>query len=222
MEEAPAEEEGGGVPGWFRLDSDGLGLQLWAGATHSIGSLDIASDIYVLDNFASGGSFGEFDIGPAFSLADGAVALTPMIGLGFHWQAKKMTTVIAPQLFTIVSVGDLYIENWIQGFLLSPTNEGAGDSLYTRLFVLFQIIPDMAIGPQVEATIALNDAAKTVDDMGEPDKALTSLPVGGRINLNYGENNTLGLFLGIETVDEAKGQPNDRALAGRFTFVRAW
>lgn len=202
---AQAEEESE-VPGWFRVDSDGLGLQLWFGATHSLGGLDIASDIYVADNFSGGGSFGEFDIGPVFSF--GPVTLTPMIGLGMHWEASRATTIIAPQLFTIIDGGPIYFESWIQTFLTSPLLDGGGDSLYTRNFLLFGLSDHIALGPQVEATIALND---------EAGDGLTSLPVGGAISLNYGKDNTLLLFLGYET--QAEDEP---ALAGRFTFIRTW
>ena len=41
--EAAAEEPG--VPGFFRMDADKYGLQLWAGATHSIGEVQIYSDV---------------------------------------------------------------------------------------------------------------------------------------------------------------------------------
>ncbi len=218
----PAEAEEEGTPGWFRLDSDGLGLQLWVGATHSLGPVDIASDIYV-----DSGTFAEFDIGPAFSF--GPLALTPMVGIGFDWSEQRATTLIAPQLFTILDLDFIYFESWIQGFLYSPFTEGADNDLYTRNFLLAKLSDDFHVGPQMEATLALNNDRDT----------LSSLPVGGRINLAYGENNLLGLFLGYETQEDARqvpdgtatvdpvtGEPVDgtteRALVGRFTFVRTW
>jgi len=218
----PAEDEEEGIPGWFRIDSDGLGLQLWVGATHSLGPVDLASDIYV-----DSGTFAEFDIGPAFSF--GPLALTPMVGIGFDWSEQRATTLIAPQLFTILDLDMIYFESWIQGFLYSPFTEGADNDLYTRNFLLAKLSDDFHIGPQMEATLALNNDRDT----------LSSLPVGGRINLAYGENNLLGLFLGYETqedarqvadgtvtVDPVSGEPvegtTERALVGRFTFVRTW
>jgi hypothetical protein len=83
-------------------------------------------------------------------------------------------------------------------------------------------------------TMALNDAAKYPDAAGNPDKALLSLPVGATVQLNYGKANTLLLFMGYETVKEARatdtgnvdaaGNPifEERGLRGRFTFVRTW
>jgi hypothetical protein len=107
-------------------------------------------------------------------------------------------------------------------------SETVGNTWYNRLFVLFNVTENFAIGPQIEPTIALNDAAKAGDS------ALASLPIGGQVSLGYGENNTLGLFLGYETVKEARVpyveldemggtiDTHERGLVGRFTFVRTW
>ena len=62
-------------------------------------------------------------------------------------------------------------------------------------------------GPQVEVTIGLGD-----------DGGLSSMVVGGRANVGYGENNTLGVFVGFET---QKGD-DETGLTGRMTFVRTW
>jgi hypothetical protein len=207
-EAAPAEEESGDPPGWFRMDHDSYALQLWFGATHNVGGLAIATDIYVNSAYLA-----EFDIGPALSFGD--LLLTPMAGVTFDWSQKRTINAVVPQLFTIYSGGDVYIENWIQMFIYSPFTQGSRDDLYTRLFALFKLVPDLAVGPQVEATLALSET-------GPHEKGLISLPVGGAVSLNYGTNNTLLLFLGYETEDFAKAQPNDRSLAGRFTFLRTW
>lgn len=245
--EEPAEEEGG-VPGWFRIDSDALTLQLWAGATHDVGGVGIASDIYV-----TSGLFGEFDIGVEIPIGD-PVLLIPMVGIGFDWGAKKPTTLIAPQLFGYFDFDPVYIEWWSQFFINSVFNnedrasgeiddmgnlvqtsdgEFIGNQWYNRLFVLFNVSENFSIGPQVEATIGLNDAGKIPDENGDL-KALVSLPVGGQVSLGYGENNTLALFLGYETVKEARNVTYDfsdddpastdkeNGIVGRFTFVRTW
>lgn len=82
-----------------------------------------------------------------------------------------------------------------------------GRAGYTRDFVLLQVIEALALGPQVELTYEFNNAA------GDE---LASLPVGGRVNVNYGKDNTLGLFLGYET--QADDGP---ALVGRSDTVNA-
>jgi len=214
QEPAPPEDES--IPGWFRVDHDLLALQLWVGAVHSLGPVDVATDIYV-----NSGTFGEFDIGPTFSF--GPLILTPMAGIGFDWSEQRAVTVVAPQLFTILNLDPIYFESWIQVFVNSAFTEGADNNLYTRNFLLLKVTDDFHIGPQAEATIALNNDRDL----------LISEPVGGRINLAYGENNLLGLFLGYETQEAARqveigvdesGEPivAERGLAGRFTFIRNW
>ena len=87
-----AEEPSRPITGWFRLDVDSLGTQFWFGATHQIGGLTIASDIYVT------GTFAEFDLGA--TLTFGRLSLTPMAGIGFDFATYDVASVIAPQLFT--------------------------------------------------------------------------------------------------------------------------
>jgi hypothetical protein len=203
---APVDENPPAPPSWFRIDSDGYGVQLWAGATHDLGAFQLATDIYVF------GNIGEFDIGPAFTFADGAVALTPMIGAQFDWVQKRMVSLVAPQLFTIVNLDSIYFESWIQGFFYGPFTDGAAplDTLYTRDFLLYKVSDMFAIGPNVELNYGF--------DAGE----ITSLPVGGAAMVGYGTGNTLLLALGYETNEDARataGGSGDRAIFGRFTFI---
>ncbi len=200
---APTEtaDESSSTQGYFRIDTDLLSTQLWVGATHDLGAgIGLASDIYLV------GTFAELDLGLAFSL--GPVSLLPMAGIGFDFGESRTESLIAPQLFTVVDLAPIYFESWIQVFFNDMFVEGATDAFYTRNFVLVQVIDALALGPQMELTYEFNNAA---------DDELSSLPVGGRVNVEYGEDNTLGLFLGYET--QAGDGP---ALAGRFTFVRLW
>lgn len=205
--EEMAMEEESGISGWFRTDTDSLGTQIWFGASHSIGGISIASDIYVVD------TFGEFDLGIGITAVESeemSLSFTPMVGIGFDYaSANGPSSLIAPQLFTILDASPIYFESWIQGFFNSPFDEEATDSLYTRDFILYSLSDTVAIGPQVEATIDLGD-----------DGGLGSLVVGGRINLGYGENNTLGLFVGFET--QLEDDSEDTGLTGRMTFMRTW
>lgn len=204
-EMAAAEAEESSTSGWFRIDTDGLATQFWFGASHSLGSISLDSDIYVVD------TFGEFDIGlgiPVVDSDDLSLSLLPMVGIGFDYTSPNgPSSLIAPQLFTYLTAGSIYFESWIQGFFNTPFDEEAEDSLYTRDFILYSINDTVAIGPQVEVTLALGD-----------DSGLSSLVAGGRLNLGYGENNTLGLFVGYETQKEDE----DTGLTGRMTFVRTW
>jgi hypothetical protein len=203
--EAAAEEAPAALPGWFRIDSDGLGLQLWAGTTNTIGGMNIATDIYVT------GYTGEFDIGPAFAMGD--LALAPMLGVSFDWGAKELASIV-PQFYTIYNGDPIYFESWIQVFLNSPSDyAGGANNAYTRDFMLFKATPDFRIGPALELNLALNDAAK-----GSADKTLTSLAIGPAAAYNtFGDwKGSILLFLGVETQDASKKGDN---LVGRMTYV---
>ncbi|HEY6723032.1 MAG TPA: hypothetical protein VI197_03345 [Polyangiaceae bacterium] len=248
-EAAPAEEEDAGVPSWMRVDSDALTLQLWFGATHDVGGVGIATDIYV-----DSGYWGEFDIGVEIPIGEG-VLLIPMAGIAMDWGNKKFQSLVAPQLFGYFTFDPIYAELWSQMFFNSifadpgytqvgddefiEIKETVPDFWYNRLYLTYAVTENFRIGPQVEATVALNDAAKITDDEGNPDKALTSLQVGGHIDLGYGEGNTLGLFLGYETVKESRTRlggdgaplieldengdevgPMENGIVGRLTFIR--
>ncbi len=219
---APVEEESSGPSAWFRIDSDGLGLQLWAGANNQVGPLDVATDIYVTD--FGGTSFGEFDIGLAFGFGD--LSLLPMVGVGFDWGQQKLQTLIVPQLFTIYD-GPVYFESWIQGFINSPTTAGGGNSLYFRTFLLIKAVDDLHLGVQNELTLGLND------NQCGPDDTLCSAQIGGRINYNaLGDWDALiGLFLGYELLDVAKDFDSDGdgtidgsldGIVGRMTYLQTF
>src|SRR5262245_6762751 len=60
--DAPAEEDA--TTGYFRVDVDGFGTGVWAGAYHKLGSLTLASDIYML------GATGELDLGLTFTFGE--------------------------------------------------------------------------------------------------------------------------------------------------------
>lgn len=205
-EEMAAEESS--TSGWFRTDTDSLGTQIWFGASHSpsfLGGLSLDSDIYV------SGTFGELDIGLGIPVADSdslSLSFLPMVGIGFDYAAADgPSSLIAPQLFTYLTAGSIYFESWIQGFFNSMFDEEAGDSLYTRNFVLLSLNDTLRVGPQVEATLDLGD-----------DGGLGSTVVGARANVGYGENNTLGVFVGFETQKEDE----ETGITGRMTFVRTW
>ncbi len=213
-EEDMAEEEASGASGWFRTDTDSLGTQIWVGASHSpdfLGSLSFDTDIYVV------GTFGELDLGlgiPVVASESLELTFLPMVGIGFDYAAADgPSSLIAPQLFTYLTAGSIYFESWIQGFFNSPFDYG-DDSLYTRDFILYSVNDTIAIGPQVEATIGLGDEG-----------GLSSLVVGARANVGYGENNTLGIFVGFETQPQEDDEGNEieqTGITGRMTLFREW
>lgn len=211
---APVEEETY-PPAWFRIDSDGAALQLWAGATHPLSdTVGLATDIYV-----NSGTLGEFDIGPAFTA--GSLIVTPMLGIQFDW-ARKQTAALVPQLYVVGGPDPIYAELWVQNYIYTifdyPSEDAVGvNTLYFRLFVDYKVGKYFAIGPQVEATLAVS---------GDPEETVTSLPVGASVMLsNYGVGNTLLAFLGYETKEPARQIPTgdgaeEHGLVGRLTFVK--
>lgn len=200
-----AEEPASPIPGWFRFDVDTLGPQFWFGATHKLGGLAIASDIYVDDFLA------ELDLGVALTF--GNLVLTPMVGITFDFQNYKLANIAAPQLFTTYIKDKLYFDSWIQGFFYSPFDDAGRDYLYFRAFLVYKLTQNFGVGPQVEATFFLNESAD-----GAGDDGLTSLPLGAQFNVGYGKNSTLGLFLGYDTQYEGDGD----SITGRFTFIQTW
>jgi hypothetical protein len=211
--EAPAEQPAS-IPSWFRLDVDNYGLSVWAGATHTIGSIALASDVVL-----SPAGTAELDIGPFFSF--GPVSVNPMVGIVFDFINKQPVTMLTPELFVFVDSKPIYFEGWYFPLLNSPFTKGAQNQFYSRDFFLFYPIDDLGIGPQVELTVDLNKVAGVSADPTVPapddDAGLSSLQVGGTVGLNYGTGNKLYLYFGYETQQES--QVNGNKLAGRFTFI---
>jgi len=210
---APAAEPAAAAPagpaGWFRIDADASGYQLWAGATHPLGEgIGLATDIYL----AFPGSLAEFDIGPA--ITGGPFTITPMLGYQVNF-AEKKSAAIVPQLYVTGGPDPIYMEFWFQNYLNELFTDGGGTWVYTRLFVDYKLSPLIGIGPEIEPTFLLNG-----------DSGLKSFLVGGNAMLfSYGTNSTLQLFLGYETKEEAQvgaSGATDRKLGGRFSFVHNW
>lgn len=206
-EAEPAVAQEPAVPGFFRMDADKLGLSLWAGATHTIGPVQIFSDVVL------NGSVAEVDIGPQLTLGNLTLILTaaPL----FDFATQDLTGIVAPFLTTIFDHPNVYLESWVLITFQSPFVEGAEDLLHTRNFALFKLTPAVWIGPQVELDYGLAWAEK-----------VTSLPIGGQLNVGYGKDNRVSLFLGYDAIehnDPETGEPlaSDR-LAGRVTFIHLW
>jgi hypothetical protein len=222
----PVIEESKPIASYFRFDQDYMfGLQLWAGATYPLtDNIALATDIYTAENYPSvslqtdaegtptgagvtHSYWGEFDIGPALTF--GPVTLTPMAGIAFDWAAKRAVALNAPQLCTVVNLEKFYFESWYWTVLYSVFDKrGPNDYIHTRNWVLYKLNSTISIGPQLEYSYDL-----------EAKRTLFGFPVGGHLELAYGSNNTLGIFLGYDTKKNTHVQPNDSAAVGRFTFV---
>ena len=191
------------IPGWFRVDTDSLGTHFLIGATHSVGGAALESNIFIDD------TIGEFDFGVSLPAVQGdsfSLTLLPMLGLGYDFAAPDGPLAVYPHLFVFMPAGKLFLKSWTIGTLYSLFDEDKSNEVYTRNYITYSLNKTVAIGPQVEAVLVGNDVG------------LVSLVVGARINVGYGENNTLGILVGYDT---KKGE-DQTGLTGRLSFTRRW
>ena len=191
------------IPGWFRVDTDSLGTHFLIGATHSVDGISLESNIFIDD------TIGEFDFGVSIPAVKGnsfSITLLPMLGLGFDYAAPDGPLAIYPHLFIFMPAGNLFFKSWTIGTLYSVFDEDTSNELYTRNYLTYSLNKTLAIGPQVEAVLVGNSVG------------LVSFVVGPRINIGYGENNTLGILVGYDT----KKAEEQTGLTGRLSFTRRW
>ena len=203
--ETEAVAEKPGVSGWFQVDVDSLGTYFLIGASHPIGGVSIASNIYVNDHL------GEFDLGvslPAVKGEDVSLDLLPMLGVGFDYTGADGPDALFPQFFAFLTAPKIYFFHWTIGTLSTVFDDTAVNELYTRNFLTYSLNDTIAIGPQVEAVFVFDD------NLDKPLK----LNFGGRINIGYGKSNILGLYVGYET----KKAEGETGLTGRMNFTRFW
>ncbi len=191
------------IPGWFRVDTDSLGTHFLIGATHSVGGISLESNIFIDD------TIGEVDLGisiPAVKSDNLSVTLLPMLGLGYDFAAPDGPLAIYPHLFIFMPAGKLFLKSWTIGTLYSVFDEDKSNEVYTRSYITYSLNKTIAIGPQLEAVLVGNDVG------------LVSFVVGPRLNIGYGENNTLGILVGYDT----KKAEDQTGLTGRLSFTRRW
>lgn len=202
-DENEAAAEAARIPGWFRVDTDSLGTHFLIGATHSVGGVSLESNIFIDD------TIGEFDLGVSIPAVKGdgfGVTLLPMLGLGYDFAAPDGPLAVYPHLFVFMPAGKLFLKSWTIGTLYSLFDEDKNNEVYTRNYVTYSLNKTLAIGPQVEAVIVGSGVG------------LVSFVVGPRINVDYGENNTLGILVGYDT---KKGE-EETGMTGRLSFTRRW
>jgi hypothetical protein len=212
---------------WLRLDADRVGLELSAGATPALGSLDLALDLVVSQAYpgavdpSQSAAFNaaldddyrapslRLELGPAFSW--GGFFVLPKLGIGYDFERERIAPLV-PQAIIIVQAGPGYLESWLQLFLYDLFEDGAQDSFYTRNLLLLALSKPVSLGLELDATVAVQNSAGN---------ALRSLPIGVAGNLQIVRAFTLGLFLGYETQPEARNSRHD-VLAGRLTGTLLW
>ena len=197
-------EEKPNITGWAQIDVDSLGTYFLVSATHSLGSVSIVSTTYINDHF------GEFDVGVPLPVITGeslTLILQPMVGVGFDYAAANGPTSLHPQIFAFLPAGKFFGFHWTISKVSTLFDDESLNDVYNRTYLTYALNDTVAIGPQFESVIGLGDGG-----------GLWALNFGGRINIGYGENNTLGLYLGYET----KKEEGQTGLTGRMNFTRTW
>ena len=198
-------EEKPKITGWFQIDVDSLGTYFLVGASHPLsGGISFDSNIYVNDHL------GEFDMGISFPVIANdsmALLLTPMLGVGFNYTSPDGPYALYPQFFAILPAGKIFGFHWTISTVKTIFDDESLNELYNRTYITYALNDTVAIGPQFETVMGLGDEG-----------GLWAMNFGGRLNLGYGENNTLGIYVGYET---KKGE-NETGLTGRMNFTRRW
>ena len=116
-------------------------------------------------------------------------------------------TSLHPQIFAFLPAGKFFGFHWTISTLKTLFDDESLNELYNRTYLTYALNDTIAVGPQFESVLGLGDGG-----------GLWALNFGGRINIGYGENNTLGLYLGYET----KKEDGQTGLTGRMNFTRNW
>ena len=217
MEEKPMEEKPK-ITGWFQIDIDSLGPYFLIGASHPLGGgISFDSNIYVNGNpniddsgKASRLYLGEFDMGISFPVIANdsmALLLTPMLGVGFNYASPDGPYALYPQIFAILPAGKIFGFHWTIATVKTLFDDKSLNELYNRTYITYALNDVVAVGPQFETVLGFGDGG-----------GLWALNFGGRLNIGYGENNTLGLYVGYET----KKDDDQTGLTGRMNFTRRW
>lgn len=204
-------EEPSKIHGFVKVDQDYIsGLQLSAFATYSntehvgaaINVLVVENYVYQTNNGPANSYYGEIDAGLFFNYK--ALTLTPMVGIGFDFAAKKQLVLSIPQLDVIISTDKWYFESWNYAINYSAFEPNLGaDYIHTRNWLLYKPNNIFSFGPQVEWTYGIKHK-----------HTLYGFPIGGHVESTY-NNNTLGFFLGY---DMSPATNDNGKVAGRITL----
>ena len=204
MEGEKAEEKPK-ITGWFQIDVDSLGTYFLVGASHPLrGGISFDSNIYVNDHL------GEFDMGVSFPVIANdsmALLLTPMLGVGFNYVSPDGPYALYPQIFAILPAGKIFGFHWTISTVKTIFDDQSLNEVYNRTYLTYALNETVAVGPQFESVLGLGEGG-----------GLWVLNFGGRVNIGYGENNTLGIYVGYET----KKEEDQTGLTGRMNFTRRW
>ena len=136
-----------------------------------------------------------------------ALLLTPMLGVGFEYTTPDGPYALYPQIFAILPAGKIFGFHWTISTVKTIFDSESLNEVYNRTYLTYALNETVAVGPQFETVLGLGDGG-----------GLWAMNFGGRLNLGYGENNTLGIYVGYET----KKDEGETGLTGRMNFTRRW
>jgi len=181
---------------WMRIDGDPNGVYVWFGGSSRYGTNDWVHEIIY---FPTDHAF-EAEIGPVFSLIKDQLDLVCMFGPLWDLSAGEMSYLI-PQVYLYYDSGPWYGEAWN---LLNIGTAGATSddhSFYGRYLLKYALKDQWACGPHLEWTYDFSSGS------------LSSFPVGVVLGIDYGQHNSLDIFIGSDIQNKSK-------IFTRFTFYR--
>ena len=187
--------------GWFRVDTDGRGMGGYVGGSFRI------DDGLAFAPFAHA-SATVVEPNLALTWQTGALWVMPAIGTSLDFGTTRAAS-IDPQLFVAVDMKLIYLEAWAQYFVASVYHSGATDSFAARLIALVSLGSAVGIGGEWDPTLVFPSSSTVASSI-----------VGGRTNLRIGDHDTVGLFVGYQTVSQARIA--SEGVAGRLEYVHQW
>ncbi len=186
---------------WTRLDMDRSGFTVKIGGSGTGFGLNWEHSLLLWH----GPNNAEFDIGPAFSLADGKLVVSPELGLEVNMNTG-LTNFIMPILFVFFDSEKSHVQLWNFYYHGVHKTTQDGNIYYGRYFYKYDLTGGFAAGLQAELSYDLSDVQAGV----------LSMPVGLKADWGYGENNTLGCFIGRDT------QAEEPTMVIRVSFIRSF
>jgi hypothetical protein len=189
--------------GWFRFDTDGHGASGYVGGSFRIADgLAFAPFVHVMNTIAEPDVALSFNVGPLW--------LLPAFGTSVDFGQTRAVS-LDPQLFLALDAKLLYAEVWAQYFWAAAYHPSATDTFAMRTILLASLGSVVGLGGEWDFTWATHN--------GPPSSLLSSI-VGGRVNVRIGDRDTVGLFVGRQTVGEARIA--QEGIAGRLEYVHQW
>jgi hypothetical protein len=218
-EAEPTRDASRGLSGFIEFDIDLWGPQIWFGASHPLhGPVRLGSDVWMGLDPTNQHALGQFDMGPQLRVADGVVSLGLRAGMGFDFSAGRLQYLDLPQLYVSVHTEMIEASAWNQLYLYdlldskraTPDRPPPLDSFYGRYMVLARLAEYLAVGPQLEITVNLRNAAEN------DARTVSSLPIGAHLDLGYGPGATFSAFFAYQTRSTPASEIGN--LFGRLSF----